>query len=135
VAALAKELRPQELVQFVVDPTGRIEPGSERFLASSDRRFTNSIRSVLSTWRFTPATRMARPVRQLVHLNVGFAPPIVLGPGGRGCPDETTKGVVARPAPAGRPTPNADFLRGVTAAFAPEAHRWTIARHDDPIRI
>ena len=71
----------QEIMQFVVGKDGRVEPGSERFLASSDARFAASIRRVLPSWRFTPARRMSRPVRQVTHLNVGFTPPIVLGPG------------------------------------------------------
>ena len=76
------DLRPhQEIMQFVVGKDGRVEPGSERFLASSDARFAASIRNVLPSWRFTPARRMSRPVRQVAHLNVGFTPPIVLGPG------------------------------------------------------
>ena len=113
-------LRPhQELVQFVVDASGQVEPGSERFLASSDPSFAAAIREVLPTWRYTSATRSARPVRQLVHINVGFMPPIVLGPGGRGCPDDATKGVVARFARDGRrSTPDTGFLRDVVTAFA-----------------
>src|SRR5688572_4773101 len=79
---LGAELRPhQEIMQFVVGKDGRVEPGSELFLASSDPRFAASIRSVLPSWRFTPARRMSRPVRQVAHLNVGFTPPLVLAPG------------------------------------------------------
>lgn len=132
----AAERRPhQEIMQFVVDGNGRVEPGSERFLGSSDPRFTASIRSVLPSWRFTPARRMSQPVRQVMHLNVGFTPPIVLGPGGKGCPDEKSKGVVARLTPGSRPRsrPGEEFLRGMAAAFARDPVAWSL--HGASIRF
>ena len=115
------EYRPhQETLQLVVGATGQVEPGSLKFMASSDPRFTAEIRRVVPSWRFKPARRMAKPVRQVVHLNVGFTPPVVLGPNGRLCADPQSKGIVARLSPGIRTgfRPDRDFLTAVAAAFS-----------------
>lgn len=80
-------LRPhQELMQFVVSASGAVEVGTLRFLPTSDPRVADAIRQVVATWRFTPAVRMGRPVRQLAHLNVTVWPPVVFGRPGEHCP-------------------------------------------------
>jgi hypothetical protein len=65
---------------------------------------------------------MAKPVRQLMHLNVGFAPPIVLGPDGTLCPVDRSSTVVARMSPGGLSgfRPDREFLNGLATAFSLE---------------
>lgn len=60
------------LVQFVVDTTGRVEPGSIRFIASSHDLYEAAVRGVLPRYRFQAAEVGGRKVRQLVQMPFGF---------------------------------------------------------------
>ena len=67
-----KELREaniegEVLAQFVVDTTGRVEPGSFRALRSTHHEFVLAVRTSLSGLRFKPAEVGGRKVRQLVQ--------------------------------------------------------------------
>jgi protein TonB len=61
------------LAQFVVDTTGRAEPGSYKVLKSSHDLFAQSVRSALPGMRFIPAEVGGRKVKQLVQQPFAFA--------------------------------------------------------------
>jgi hypothetical protein len=63
------------IAEFVVDPTGAVEPLTVNIVASPDVAFADAVRAALPGTRFTPAARGGRPVRQLVQLSVRFDPP------------------------------------------------------------
>jgi hypothetical protein len=54
-------------MQFVVDTTGRAEPGSMAILRSSHRLFTLAVREAILGATFHPATIANHRVRQLVQ--------------------------------------------------------------------
>jgi hypothetical protein len=60
-------LEPLPLVQFVVDPTGRPEPGTLKVLRAPRDADTAPIRAALPRWRFRPALVDGCAVRQLVQ--------------------------------------------------------------------
>jgi TonB family protein len=60
------------LMQFVVDTTGRAEPGSMAILKSSNPLFALAVREALLGARFHPATIANHPVRQLVQEPFAF---------------------------------------------------------------
>lgn len=61
------------LVQFVVDTTGRVEPGSVRVLRATHPLFADAVTSVMPLARFVPAEAQGRRVRQLVQQPFSFA--------------------------------------------------------------
>jgi protein TonB len=61
------------LAQFVVDTTGRAEPGSFKALKSSHDLFITAVRNALPGMRFIPAEVGGRKVRQLVQQPFSFA--------------------------------------------------------------
>ena len=58
--------------RFVVDTTGRVEPGSLVVLASDHELFSATVRAALSSLRFIPAEAGGRKVRQLVEQRFVF---------------------------------------------------------------
>lgn len=61
------------LAQFVVDTTGRIEPGSFKVLKTSHQLFEAAVRAVVPGMRFIPAEVGNKRVRQLVQQPFVFA--------------------------------------------------------------
>jgi periplasmic protein TonB len=61
------------LAQFVVDTTGRADPGSFKVLKSSHDLFVNAVRNALPRMRFIPAEVGGRKVKQLVQQPFSFA--------------------------------------------------------------
>ncbi len=61
------------LAQFIVDTTGRVEPGSFKSLKSDHDLFTQAVRSALNNMRFLPAEVGGRKVKQLVQQPFQFA--------------------------------------------------------------
>jgi TonB family protein len=59
---------------FVVSAEGRVEPRSVQRLRATDPAFAREVEAVLPRWRFTPARRAGRPVRQYRVLTVDFGP-------------------------------------------------------------
>jgi len=57
---------------YVVDTTGRVDPGTFQVLASADSLFTASVRTALADTRFRPARRGGKAVRQLVAQRFSF---------------------------------------------------------------
>jgi periplasmic protein TonB len=60
------------VVQLVVDTAGRVEPGSVVIRESSHELFSQAVRAVLPSLRFTPAEVGGRRVRMLVELPFEF---------------------------------------------------------------
>jgi protein TonB len=60
-------------LEFVVDTTGRVDPGSIRVIASDADAFVVSVRDALAATRYHPALVGGRPVRQLVRQEFAFA--------------------------------------------------------------
>lgn len=71
-ALRAAGVRGSVLAEFVVDTTGRMEPGSFRALRSDDPLFAAATRSALLRTRFRPAEWGGRRVRQLVQQSFSF---------------------------------------------------------------
>lgn len=114
----AAPLRPhQELVRVVVDVNGRVVPGSDQFMPSSRPEFVASVRATLPAWRFTPATRLGRRVRQAAHVNVTFRPPVTLATS-RACPNDRGHGVVARIVPGQSEDPGEHYLTEVARVLS-----------------
>jgi protein TonB len=55
------------LAQFIVDTTGRFEPGSFKVIKSSHDLFTAAVRNALPNMKFYPAEIGGRKVKQLVQ--------------------------------------------------------------------
>jgi protein TonB len=55
------------LAQFIVDTTGRFEPGSFKVIKSSHDLFTQAVRNALPNMKFYPAEIGGRKVKQLVQ--------------------------------------------------------------------
>lgn len=69
----AEKVEGEVLAQFVIDTTGRFEPGSFHVLKSSHALFTQALRDALPEMRFVPAEVGGRKVRQLVQQPFTFA--------------------------------------------------------------
>jgi protein TonB len=65
-------IRGSVTAEFVVDTTGRVEPGSFRALASDNDLFTAAVREAVLRTRFHPAEASGRRVRQLVQQSFSF---------------------------------------------------------------
>ena len=61
------------LAQFVVDTTGRAEPGSLKILKSSHDLFIQSVKNALPQMKFIPAEVGGRKVKQLVQQPFTFS--------------------------------------------------------------
>lgn len=60
------------LIRFVLDTTGRIEPGTARIVSSTNPAFTESVRAVLDGLRYSPAWMDGRKVRARVEQRFEF---------------------------------------------------------------
>jgi TonB family protein len=56
------------LVQVAVDSTGHVDPATFRWLRSPHPTLTAAVQEALMSWRFEPARKAGRPVRQLVQI-------------------------------------------------------------------
>jgi periplasmic protein TonB len=61
------------LAQFIVDTTGRAEPGSFKVLKTSHELFAQAVKNALPRMRFLPAEIGGRKVKQLVQQPFNFA--------------------------------------------------------------
>ena len=61
------------LATFVVDTTGRAEPGTLRIVRASRPEFADAVRKSLKHLRLLPAEAVGRKVRQLVELPFVFS--------------------------------------------------------------
>jgi len=71
-AMLEKKIEGSVGVQYVVDTTGRADPGSIIVLSSTHEDFAQSVRTTLPIMRFRPALMNGRKVRQLVQQLFAF---------------------------------------------------------------
>ena len=59
------------LVQFVVDPAGRVDTSTVRLLAARGSRMGRTeLAALIGGWRFTPGKVLGCPVAQMVQLSV-----------------------------------------------------------------
>lgn len=68
----AASVAGEVLVRFVVDTTGRVEPGSIEVLQTTHHAFAESVRQWLSAMRYRPAEARGMRVRQLVEQRAAF---------------------------------------------------------------
>ena len=61
---------PEVLVQFVVDTLGVPDPATLHTLRTSSRAAADSVRQVLTAWRFSPALESGCKVPQIVQTEV-----------------------------------------------------------------
>lgn len=61
------------VVQFIVDTTGRAEPGSIHVLSSTHEMFTDAVRAAILASRYVPAEAHGERVRQVVEQRFTFA--------------------------------------------------------------
>ena len=61
---------PEVLVQFVVDTLGVPDPATLHTLRTSSRAAADSVRQVLTSWRFSPALVSGCKVPQIVQTEV-----------------------------------------------------------------
>lgn len=71
-ALRAQNVQGDVLVQFVVEPSGSVRPGSIKILRSAHPDFAAEVESALPAMRFLPAERQQRPVAQLVQQPFSF---------------------------------------------------------------
>jgi protein TonB len=71
-ALRAAAIEGEILAQYVVDTTGRIQPGSWKVLRASHDGFREAAREAVEAGRFKPARIAGRPVRQLVQQSIRF---------------------------------------------------------------
>lgn len=67
------QVEGEVLAQFVVDTTGRAQPGSFKVLKSTHELFTLAVKNALPQMRFLPAEIGGRKVKQLVQQPFAFA--------------------------------------------------------------
>lgn len=67
--------QPQHaIVGFVVDTTGAVERGTLRITAASDIDWERALYEAIPRWKFQPADRDGRKVRQLVEEPIEWKP-------------------------------------------------------------
>jgi TonB family protein len=72
ISLRAAQVEGEALVQFVVDKSGRVEPGSIAIVQATHPLFAESVRRWLARTRYAPAEVNGAPVRQLVQQQVAF---------------------------------------------------------------
>ena len=70
-------------LEFVVDSTGRPESGTARVVRANDDKFGQAILATLSEWRFEPALREGKHVRQIVDFHKTASVTVVVVPAGQ----------------------------------------------------
>ena len=69
-------------LEFVVDSTGRPEVPTVRVVRSNDQGFAESVLAMVRAWKYDPALRDGRPVRQIVTSHQVMAVVVVRVPAG-----------------------------------------------------
>ena len=82
-------------LEFVVDSTGKPETRMARIVRASDQGYAESVLATLNSWKYEPAVRDHRPVRQIVTSHQTLSTMVVVVPAGSPLP--------SRP-PASRPS-------------------------------
>lgn len=70
-------------LEFVVDSAGRPETATARVLRANDDKFGEAIVATLPEWKFDPALREGKPVRQIVDFHKTMAVMVVVVPAGQ----------------------------------------------------
>ena len=66
----AAAVRDTVLVQFVMDSTGYVVPGTVRVIHARYQAAADAVQAAVASWRHHPAKRRGRRVRQLVQVSV-----------------------------------------------------------------
>ncbi|MGH7668205.1 MAG: energy transducer TonB, partial [Gemmatimonadaceae bacterium] len=61
------------VVQFVVDPAGRVDTSSVRIVKTNHQLFANAVKEVAPEWKFAAAMADGHTVKQLVQVRVYFS--------------------------------------------------------------
>jgi hypothetical protein len=69
-------------IEFVVDTTGKIETGTARVVRANDTQFAESVIASLPAWKYEPANRDGKLVRQLVSSHQSISAVLVRVPEG-----------------------------------------------------
>jgi hypothetical protein len=69
-------------LEFVVDEAGLIETNTARVVRSTNQQLTEAVVAVLPAWRYKPAMKDGKPVRQIVNDKVTIQTQVVAVPAG-----------------------------------------------------
>jgi len=69
-------------VEFVVDTIGKIETRTARVIRTNDQTFAESVVASLTAWKYDPAVRDKRLVRQVVTTHQTMSTGVVVAPKG-----------------------------------------------------
>ena len=69
-------------VEFVVDASGMPEIGTARVVRANDQGFADAVLATLTRWKYDPAVRDQRPVRQIVTSHEVMSTVVVVAPAG-----------------------------------------------------
>lgn len=73
-------------LEFVVDSTGKPETRMARIVRANDQAYAESVLATLMFWKYEPAVRDHRPVRQVVTSHQTVATMVVVVPAGAPLP-------------------------------------------------
>jgi hypothetical protein len=82
-------------VEFVVDTAGKPETRTARVIRTNDQQFAESLLASLARWKYDPASRDGRLVRQIVVTHQAISATVVRVPAG--APPPSTSSVSQRP--------------------------------------
>jgi TonB family protein len=74
-ALVQQRVSGEVLAQFVVDTTGRADLSTFKVLKATNPQFVEAVRSVLGSWKFTPAEVGRHTVKQLLQMPFAFKVP------------------------------------------------------------
>lgn len=85
---LRRKVRAEVMSSFVVDSTGRVEHGSLLLMSGTDTAVAGALRRGITSYRFNPAAKSGRRVRQRLVMAWTFVPPPSCETGNEGieCP-------------------------------------------------
>jgi hypothetical protein len=95
-------------VEFVVDASGMPEIGTARVVRANDQGFAGAVLATLTRWKYDPAVRDQRPVRQIVTSHEVMSMVVVVAPAG----SPRHRGPLDRATGRRKPCYVVDFLRG-----------------------
>jgi TonB family protein len=80
-------------LEFVVDEDGTVEGKTVHIVRTNNVEYGDAILAAVPSWRYQPATRDGKPVRQIVNEKVALVTQVVVVPKG----STPTRGTTAPP--------------------------------------
>ena len=74
-ALLAASAGGKVVAEFIVDASGKVEPGTFGIISSAHPLLSLAVYDAVRRSAFVPGTRAGRPIRQIVQMDFLFAPP------------------------------------------------------------